>query len=503
MSASAEQVKPSKAVIYVRLSDTTDDEAGALSLADQDAQARDKARLLGWEVAGTITENDMTGSGKRSHASAFRLKKVTGADGKVNYIDPRPKWGQVLAGLASGVYDGLIVLDLDRAVRQMRSAEDLIDLNRARGVPMESATGSLRCYDEDDYFALRVCAAAAAKASSDTARRVKAARKRQAEAGSYGGGIRPYGFATTDTPGVLATVPAEVAVIEDMVTDIANGRTLWAISHELNERQVPTVKGGQWSPESVRSIILRERSADVVSDRGTWEAAVTILRNPMRRVGPGSKAQHLLSGILRCGQCGGPLNVQRCRSAYLCRRGCVRIAQAKTDAEVVATIVARLAQPDAIKLLAAPGGTGTDVARLASEAGKLRQRKQMLAGLFAAGEMDADEWTAASKVIKDKLAALDLKLAAAAQQVTYAPAALAGREDAAELWSKLDLEGKRAVIRSLVTITIARQGRGVRPPGWQRGQGYAWWNPDRIVIAWRKDDVVAREPAHAEIAAAA
>jgi hypothetical protein len=92
----------------------------------------------------------------------------------------------------------------------------------------------------------------------------------------------------------------------------------------------------------------------------------------------------------------------------------------------------------------------------------------------AAGEMDADEWRAASKVIKNKLAALEARLTAAAQTATDAPAAaLAGREDAAGVWQAMDLEAKRAVIRSLVTLTIARQGRGHRPRGWKRGESYS------------------------------
>ena len=170
-------------------------------------------------------------------------------------------------------------------------------------------------------------------------------------------------------------------------------------------RKVPTVQGGQeWSPDSVRGIILRERTAGVVSDYATWQAACEILRNPARRMSPGNKAAHLLSGLLTCAVCSGPLHARADRGAYICRKGHVKIDMAKTDSEVIATIVTRLAQPDAAALLAAPDGTGADVARLAAEAGKLRQRKGMLAGLFAAGEMDPEEWAAASKVVKDKLA---------------------------------------------------------------------------------------------------
>jgi hypothetical protein len=80
---------------------------------------------------------------------------------------------------------------------------------------------------------------------------------------------------------------------------------------------VPTVKGGEWSPEVVRGIILRERTAAVVSDHASWQAAVEILRNPARRVSPGNKAAHLLSGILVCAVCNGVLTARRDRGAYL------------------------------------------------------------------------------------------------------------------------------------------------------------------------------------------
>jgi hypothetical protein len=52
----------------------------------------------------------------------------------------------------------------------------------------------------------------------------------------------------------------------------------------------------------------------------------------------------------------------------------------------------------------------------------------------------------------------------------------------------MDLETKRAVIRSLVTVTIARQGRGHRPRGWKRGESYSWFNPARITIGGRGED---------------
>jgi DNA invertase Pin-like site-specific DNA recombinase len=492
----SEQSKPRKAIVYTRLS-ASDDE---LSLADQDSQCRQLAARLGWTVARTATE---------AKTSAWKRRKVkapdpTAPDGeRWTWVVVRPVWSQIMTQLETGEADGLLVVDRDRACRQPTDLERLVDVHLASGAPVESVTDSIHLRGSDsDITMARIMVAIAWQESADKARRVKAARKRQAEAGTWGGGVRPYGFTPTDTPGVLDKEAAEVQVMDDMDRDVVAGRTLWAIAHDLNEREVPTVKGGQWTPESVRSIILRERTGDVVSDRATWQAAVEILRNPARRLSPGNKAQHLLSGILRCGVCGGPLVVQRCRGVYVCRASHVKIAQGHTEREVTATIITRLALPDAARLLAAPDGTGADVAALASEAAKLRQRKTMLAGLLAADEMDEDEWRTASKVVKDKLATLEAKLTAAAEHAPSAPAAtLAGREDAAALWQALDLEAKRAVIRSLVTITVNRQGRGGRPPGWKSGESY--FDPRRIAIHWRSEPVSACEAPDAAQAAVA
>ena len=475
-----EQVKkPENAIVYVRLSDTVDDATGKLSLADQDAKARKRGADLGWTIARTVTENDMNGTGRRSMASAYKTRKVVHPDGRVTFEDPCPRWREVLAELCTGQGDGLIVLDLDRALRQMRSATDLLDMHRASGCPVESATGSLRLYGPEDYDMVNITAWAAAKSSADTARRVKAARARQRDAGTNGGGTRPYGWAPVEgKPGQLALVPAERDAVQFMAEAVLTGRSLHSIARELNERGVTPVKGGTWIPETVRSTLLRERNTGTIDGKpATWPAildpdiydqVVAILTSPVRRTSPGSKGKWLGAGIYLCGVCGAFLYSRH--ESYVCKAGHVKISREGTDREVVARVVLRMARPDAADLLAPPEGNAPDLAALAHEAAKLRQRKAMLAGMFAAGEMDTAEWKAASTVLKDKLAALDAKLNAAAAVSAQAPAAgLAGHADAEALWQGMDLETQRKVLRSLVSVTVTRQGRGARPPGWHRG----------------------------------
>jgi DNA invertase Pin-like site-specific DNA recombinase len=97
--------------------------------------------------------------------------------------------------VASGKADGLIAVDLDRACRDPRDLEDLIDVVEQSGCPVESVSGSLRLASDADVTMARVMVAMANKSSRDTARRVADRRRQKAVAGEPGGGRRAFGYA--------------------------------------------------------------------------------------------------------------------------------------------------------------------------------------------------------------------------------------------------------------------------------------------------------------------
>src|ERR1019366_2600484 len=111
-----------------------------------------------------VTEND---------TSAFKRKMITLPDGRRELRTVRPGFRQALAMLADGRADGLMAYDLDRAVRDPRDLEDLIDVveGAVPRIPVESVTGSLRLANDSDITMARVMVAVANKASRDTARR--------------------------------------------------------------------------------------------------------------------------------------------------------------------------------------------------------------------------------------------------------------------------------------------------------------------------------------------
>jgi site-specific DNA recombinase len=122
--------------------------------------------------------------------------------------------------LAAGRTDALLCEDLDRAARDPRDLEDLIDACAAHGGHARSLSGSLTLTAggrDDEITSARVMVAFANKSSRDNRRRVSAKRADLAEAGSYGGGRRPFGYRPDpDAPKyrkTLIQVPAEAAEI--------------------------------------------------------------------------------------------------------------------------------------------------------------------------------------------------------------------------------------------------------------------------------------------------
>ena len=160
--------------------------------------------------------------------------------------------------LADGRADGLIAYDLDRAVRDPRDLEDLIDVIEATGrIRVESVTGTLRLDSDGDITMARVLLAVANKSSRDTARRVARARLRQATNGQFGGGKRPYGF----EPDGVTVRESEAAEIRHAADAILAGVSLRQVTASLRDREVPTVTGADWDTQTVRDILLRPRNA--------------------------------------------------------------------------------------------------------------------------------------------------------------------------------------------------------------------------------------------------
>ncbi|WP_223227621.1 recombinase family protein [Leifsonia xyli] len=161
-----------RAVVYVRISD--DPEGLERGVDRQEEDFRAVAAAEGLEVVAVFREND---------TSAFKQRTIVLPSGEKVRRVIRPKFRAMLQLMANDGGDVLIAYDLDRAVRDPRDLEDLIESKMLHGYGGRSATGSLRLDTDSDVAMARVLVAMANKSSADTARRVARASKQRAVEG--------------------------------------------------------------------------------------------------------------------------------------------------------------------------------------------------------------------------------------------------------------------------------------------------------------------------------
>jgi site-specific DNA recombinase len=452
---------------------------------------------LGWIVGEIITENDVDEHGRRKPASAWKRQTITLPDGSTDRRTWRPGFRSALARLASGASQALACEDLDRMARQPKDMEDLLDvIERTRG-NARSISGTLTLTDGGDSnerFMARTLVNAAEKSSADTARRVRAARERQVETGTYGGGRRPYGFISDpDAPKYASTllqVPEEAAEIERMAGAVLAGITLKAIARDLRERGVPTVTGVPWTPSTARDCLVKPMVAGLMVDGETearwagilpvdrWEAVRDKLLSPTvtyimadgrertapRHTTTSPEPTHLVSGLAKCWKCGLGMKASGRRGvanpSYQCPAGHVRRQAAGTDLRVlgaVADLIDTEAPGTLPRQLAQPG---VDVSALRAEERKLNRIAAKQAAMHAVGDLSDAELRAGSRARKVRLDTIASQLAAATEPDPLAE--FRGEVDAAAVLAALPLARQREIVRRFVTVTIKPSARRSR-----------------------------------------
>lgn len=491
--------------LYLRLSDLRD---GNDTFESRERKLRAFATGKGLTVARVVVENDAIAEakgradGRSRPASAFKRVPVMGADGSP-LRDPvtkrivkrvyRPGWQSIIARLANGQTSAIVAEDLDRTARDPRDIEDLIDACEARGGSAYSISGSLSLTsggNDMEVSQARGMVNFANLSSRTTARRVRDSRERRAEAGSYGGGRRPFGYRPVlrmagGGPATLAVVEHEAELIRAAATAALADVSLRAIARDWRERGIPTVTGAVWTPDTVRGVLMSYAIAGlaahtkVVKENGSEPRKVTTLHpagwpaiispelrqaledkfnDPSRCTSPGNEARWLVSGIAVCGQpgCGESVYSRTSggRPSYVCRgpKAHLRRVAPATDSYVSAVVVERLSRPDAADLFRPAARPGIDTAALRQERAALAERKSALARMFAAGDLDDSDMLTARAELKRRLDSIDAQL-----HESTAPDPLAELRDVPDVagaWEALSLPRRRAIVRLLMNVTI-------------------------------------------------
>lgn len=442
---------------------------------------------------------------------------------------PRPEFERLLSDLEDGRIDGIIVYDLDRLCRRPRDLERVIDIYDAaakagRKLYFRTVHDAIDLASPDGITMARVLVAFANKASRDTARRVAAKHLKTALTGRPVSGTRPFGWDYTRDAVVLSdgreipevTEPGrkgnQVINVEEahelrrVVADLLGGVSLNSVVNDLNSRGIKTSRGNAWSAATLKQLLVAPRMAGLrvhqgellIHDetkefvRGLWDPVVTpevwmalseLLgardgRNSGRR--RESHRDYMLSGILRCVECTGPLHGNARNEKhfyYACKTrgggpdssgGCGKVS---VSGVAVDELVSDLIKARMLTLKPTPDDEGDVEGRL-QEA-----REQISAYTAALGNLKVGT-EALAKVtadLRNTQEVADGLLRLRNQRLVMAQRAERQRRIGPDSWDSLPVAEKRAYVRLEVDAIYASRAT-------KKGNRF---DPERLRVVWR------------------
>ena len=470
-----------RCLIYVRIS--LDDKHDAHGVANQMAKLEGKAAERGWTVVYRLSDNDIGVT-----------RKDPTKPGKY-----RPGYEEAMRLVDARMVDAVLCFKWDRFIREPLDLEYLIPRFDNAGVRFVEVDGSIDLGTDSGRLHARIMIAVAKAEQERKAERQKLAFEQAAINGKrFTGCPRPFGYQDDH----VTAHPVEGPAVAEACAALLGGGTISGLRREWTSLGLKPPQHDQrgtttWNRTSIRMILLNPRIAGLSAYHGeivgqgqweplvpeeTWRAVRGILEDPTRKPPRGVKT---LLGGLACCPCGNVVtgmpshtghHIYRCTPATRNRaypgRHVARQAE-PVEMFIEKLVVARLSRPDAADLVAAED-SGVDVAALREEAAAIRVNLEEMASDRALGRITRAQMLKATEAGTARLDQIGAELDSAARENVLAPLVVA--ENASAVWEGLDISRKRAVIKTLMSITLHSPGCGARRP----------FDPATIQVAWKQ-----------------
>ncbi len=231
----------------------------------------------------------------------------------------RPGLKQALGLAREGRFDLLLVYRVDRLSRKVRQLAGLAEELDRFGIVLKSATEPFDTGSPAGRMRLQMLGVFAEFEHATIVDRVTAGLERRVREGRWMSGRTPYGY--TRANGLLVPDPVKAPIVRRIFQLYAEGKLgTTAIARQLEAEGAPAARKHGWSPNALQLILANPAYRGLVRwngeihpglheplvDEETFAKAQEILRRrgedaSLRR---GNPSEFLLSGLVRCDQCG-------------------------------------------------------------------------------------------------------------------------------------------------------------------------------------------------------
>lgn len=245
----------------------------------------------------------------------------------------RPAYQRLLSKIKEGVIGTVIVYKFDRIARNVIELLGLVDLLKKKNINFISSSENLDTTTPHGMLMLTILGSLAEWERSVTVERVKDAMYDKAEKGDFCGGQPPYGFDVKDKN--LVVNKDEAGWVKRMFNKFEETRSFRKVCISLNDKGVLTKRGQSWAASTVRRILTshvykgfytygkRAGGSKVYLPEDKWliikghyepiiseeqfDRVQALIKQRVFTKPKRSGVVYLLSGLLRCGECGGSL----------------------------------------------------------------------------------------------------------------------------------------------------------------------------------------------------
>ncbi len=268
----------------------------------------------------------------------WELVKAYEDEGKsAETIEARPGFKQLLADLGKGLFDVVVVIDLDRLSRS-EEIHSIYQQFRDRGCLVATPSmGVINLSQKEGYLNAGIRGLLSFYEKESIKERCFRGKIEKAKHGRYIGGRLPIGYGRGPGDSIVV-VEQEAAFVRYIMRLVAeDGLTVPSIREQLEAEGVPSRYGGKWWTSTVQRILentayygrfrfnrrdrrgRRKPEEEVVEieipaivTKEYWDLVQKTLTDHRRFSARNRRHNYLCSGLLRCGSCGS--NVTGCGS---------------------------------------------------------------------------------------------------------------------------------------------------------------------------------------------
>lgn len=304
----AEQREKTRVAAYCRVS--TDSDEQLIYLEAQKSHYESYIRSNDdWEYAGLYYDEGITGTKKELHSGLLTM----------------------MADCEDGEIDMVITKSISRFARNITDCLEMVRKLTDLGITIIFEKENINTSTMESELMLSILASLAESESISISKNSKWSIRKRFEKGTFIISYPPYGYANVD--GEMIVVPEQAEIVKEIFAVCLEGQGTHAIARVLNERNVTTKKGGNWTPTTINGMLVNEKyttdsnfcrhtnygEQDMFLCENHHEAIIShedfnkvreVLDRRALEKGNGSNTsryqnRYALSGKIRCGHCGG------------------------------------------------------------------------------------------------------------------------------------------------------------------------------------------------------